>query len=101
MRAVDLIFGTAVAGITLVFSSSHRIAQQVTGVLGSPGATTTINGKQLPPLPPKFGGVIKESYKDSKPWWPPRGVPPKGAANGLQIMTDEQGHCVRGPVVGV
>ena len=43
MRAVDLIFGTAVAGITLVFSSSHGIAQQVTGVLGSPGATTTIN----------------------------------------------------------
>jgi hypothetical protein len=27
-------------------------AQQVTGELGSPGATTTINGKQIPPPPP-------------------------------------------------
>ena len=35
-------------------------AQQVTGVLGSPDATTTVEGKQLPPPPPKFGGVIKE-----------------------------------------
>jgi hypothetical protein len=51
-------------------------------VLGSPSATTTIDGKQLPP-PLKFGGVIKESYKDSKPWWLPRIVPPKGAPNVL------------------
>ena len=35
-------------------------AQQVTGVLGSPEATTTITGKQLPPPDPQFGGVIKE-----------------------------------------
>ena len=42
-------------------------AQQVTGVPGSPSATTTIDGKQLPPPPPKFGGVIKEDAKDSKP----------------------------------
>ena len=37
-----------------------------------------------------FGGVIKESAKNSKPWWPPRVVPPKGAPNVLLIMTDEQ-----------
>ena len=37
------------------------MAQQVNGVLGSPSATTTIEGNQLPPPPPKFGGVIKES----------------------------------------
>ena len=67
-------------------------AQQVTGVLGSPSATTTIPGNQLPPPPPKFGGVIKESYKDSKTWWPPRVVPPKGAPNVLLIMTDDQGY---------
>ena len=36
-------------------------AQQVTGKLGSADATTTIDGKQIPPPPPKFGGVIKES----------------------------------------
>jgi arylsulfatase len=31
-------------------------AQQITGVPGSPSATTTISGKQLPPPDPKFGG---------------------------------------------
>jgi arylsulfatase len=34
--------------------------------------------------------VIKESYKESKPWWPPRVVPLKGAPNVLLIMTDDQ-----------
>jgi arylsulfatase len=66
-------------------------AQQVTGVLGSPGATTTISGKQLPPADPPFGGVISEKAAASTPWWPPRIVPPKGAPNVLLIMTDDQG----------
>ena len=35
-------------------------AQETTGKVGSPGATTTIDGKQLPPPDPKFGGVIKD-----------------------------------------
>ena len=76
-------------------------AQVVTGDLGSPSATTTIDGQQLPPPPPKFGGVIKESAKDSKPWWPPRVVPPKGAPNVLLIMTDDQGYGVSGTFGGV
>jgi arylsulfatase A-like enzyme len=76
-------------------------AQQVTGELGSPSATTTIDGKQLPPPPPKFGGVIKESAKDSRTWWPPRVVPPKGAPNVLLIMTDDQGYGVSGTFGGV
>ena len=66
-------------------------AQQITGTPGSPSATTTINGKQLPPPDPKFGGVIKEKASESKPWWPPRVVPPKGAPNVLLIMTDDCG----------
>jgi len=66
-------------------------AQQVTGVLGSPSATTTISGKQLPPADPPFGGVIRERASESTPWWPPRIVPPKGAPNVLLIMTDDQG----------
>ena len=85
-------------------SSSLRTpptAQQVTGVQGSPSATTTIDGNQLPPQPPKFGGVIKESAKDSKPWWPARVVPPKGAPNVLLIMTDDQGYGVTGTFGGV
>jgi len=67
-------------------------AQQVTGTLGSPGATTTISGKQLPAPDPKFGGVIKEKATESKAWWPPRIVPPKGAPNVLLIMTDDCGY---------
>jgi arylsulfatase A-like enzyme len=74
---------------------------QVTGVLGSPSATTTIDGKYLPPPPPKFGGVINLSAKDSKPWWPPQVVPPKGAPNVLLIMTDDQGYGVSGTFGGV
>jgi arylsulfatase A-like enzyme len=76
-------------------------AQQVTGELGSPSTTTTVNGKQLPPPPPQFGGLIKPSAADSKPWWPPRIVPPKGAPNVLLIMTDDQGYGVSGTFGGV
>jgi arylsulfatase A-like enzyme len=81
--------------------SPAATAQQITGTPGSPSATTTLNGRQLPPPPPKFGGVIKDSYKESKPWWPPRVVPPKGAPNVLLIMTDDQGYGVSGTFGGV
>lgn len=64
---------------------------QVTGTLGSPSATTTITGKELPAPDPAFGGVIKEKATESTPWWPPRIVPPKGAPNILLIMTDDEG----------
>jgi arylsulfatase len=84
-----------------VMAAGIAHAQQVTGTPGSPSATTTIDGKQLPPPPPKFGGVIRESYKDSKPWWPPRVVPPRGAPNILLIMTDDQGYGVSGTFGGV
>ena len=77
------------------------MSQEITGELGSPSATVTIDGKQLPPPPPEFGGVIEETVKDSKPWWPPRIVPPKGAPNVLLIMTDDQGYGVAGTFGGV
>src|SRR5260370_23983119 len=64
---------------------------QTTGEPGSPGATTTISGKQLPPPDPKFGGTIKENAAQSKAWWAPRVVPPKNAPNVLLIMTDDVG----------
>ncbi len=76
-------------------------AQQTTGVPGSPSATTTIDGRQLPPPPAKFGGVIKQTAADSKPYWPPTVVPPKGAPNVLLIMTDDQGYGVSGTFGGV
>ncbi len=75
--------------------------RQTTGTPGSPGATTTIDGKSLPPTPPKFGGVINEEAKDSKPFWPPTVVPPKSASNVLLIMTDDQGYGVSGTFGGV
>jgi len=76
-------------------------AEDVTGTLGSPGATSTINGAQLPPPDPAFGGIIKERATESTPWWPPRVVPPKGAPNILLIMTDDQGYGAPGTFGGV
>ena len=80
---------SALSLTVLVFASAS--AQQITGTPGSPSATTTIDGKQIPPPDPKFGGVIKEKASESTPWWPPRVVPPKGAPNVLLIMTDDSG----------
>jgi hypothetical protein len=70
------------------------LAQQVTGVLGSPSATASISGKQLPAPDPKFAGVIQDDALQSKPWWAPRIVPPKGAPNVLLIITDDAGFGV-------
>jgi arylsulfatase A-like enzyme len=75
--------------------------EKVTGALGSPSATTSLDGKQLPPSPPAFGGVIKESATESTPWWAPRVVPPTGAPNVLLIMTDDQGYGVSSTFGGV
>jgi arylsulfatase A-like enzyme len=66
-------------------------AGQIYGVPGSPSATMAIDGKQLPAPDPKFGGVIKDGALQSKPWWAPRIVPPKGAPNVLLIITDDAG----------
>jgi arylsulfatase len=63
----------------------------ITGVPGSPDATMSIDGRQLPAPAPKFGGVIKDNAYQSKPYWPARIVPPAGAPNVLLIMTDDVG----------
>lgn len=64
--------------ITAILVVAPVTAQQIHGTPGSPSATVTIDGKQIPPPPMKFGGVIKESALDSKQYWHPRVVPPKG-----------------------
>jgi arylsulfatase A-like enzyme len=87
--------------VAWLLNSSAAHAQQITGVPGSPDATMTINGNQLPPPPMPFGGVIKQSAADSTPYWPPRVVPPKGAPNILLIMTDDQGYGVSDTFGGV
>jgi len=76
-------------------------AEQTTGAPGSPTATTTINGEQLPPPPQKFEGVINRNAAQSKPFWPARVVPPKGAPNVLLIMTDDTGFGVSSTFGGV
>src|SRR3954470_14393720 len=85
----------------LALSCTSALAQQVTGVPGSPGATTTIDGKQLPPPEPNFGGGIREKASDSTAWWAPRVVPPKDAPNVLLIMTDDAGFGAPGTFGGV
>ncbi|MBK9520778.1 MAG: arylsulfatase [Rhodocyclaceae bacterium] len=89
------------AGITTLGLPGATVAQQVTGILGSASATTTLSGKQMPPPDPKFGGVIKEKASESKAWWAPRVVPPKGAPNVLLIMTDDSGFGAPGTFGGV
>ena len=79
------------AATTVILVCAPAGAQQTTGVPGSPDATTTIDGRYLPPPPPKFGGEINPDALQSKPYWPARVVPPKGAPNILLIMTDDTG----------
>src|SRR6266481_208846 len=89
------------AMLVMAVATSARAQVQTTGTPGSPSATTTIDGKQLPAPPSKFGGVIKESVKDSTPYWPPRVVPPKSAPNILLIMTDDAGYGISSTFGGV
>src|SRR5438445_10671947 len=76
-------------------------AKQFTATPDDPSSTVTINGKQIPAPPEQFGGLIKESALDSKPFWPSRIVPPQGAPNVLLIMTDDQGYGVSSTFGGV
>jgi arylsulfatase A-like enzyme len=102
LRCTRGLLQPAVVSLVVLLAVAAPIsAQQATGTPGSPSATTTIDGKQIPAPPPKFGGVIKPSYLDSTPWWPPRIVPPKGAPNVLLIMTDDQGYGVSSTFGGV
>ncbi|OMQ46651.1 arylsulfatase [Ensifer sp. 1H6] len=83
------------------FSVFPAAAQNVTGVPGSPSATSTIDGQSLPAAPPAFGGTINLDAQESTPWWPPIVVPPKGAPNVLLIITDDAGYGVSGTFGGV
>jgi arylsulfatase len=75
--------------LALALCCGAASAQQITGT--QPNQTITVEGSQLPAPPAKFGGVINDTAVNSKPWWPPRVVPPKGAPNVLLIITDDVG----------
>jgi arylsulfatase A-like enzyme len=98
MKTTTLAFSAATLLVTTYLPAG---AQQTTGAPGSPSATTTVDGKYLPPPPAPFGGTINLDAKDSKPYWPPTVVPPKSAPNVLLIMTDDQGYGVSGTFGGV
>lgn len=73
----------------------------VSGTMGAPDATASLDGRQLPAPTPAFGGVIERDALNSKAWWVPRTVPPKGAPNILLIMTDDAGFGVPSTFGGV
>jgi arylsulfatase A-like enzyme len=89
------------ASTIALLAATPVMAQETTGVPGSPSATTTIDGRYIPPPPPAFSGKANLSAADSKPGWPPTVVPPKGAPNILLIITDDQGYGVSGTFGGV
>ncbi len=87
---------------TTAKKESEAAAPKVTGgVLGSPSAAITLDGKQLPAPDLEFGGDIKRNALESKAWWPPRVVPPKDAPNVLLIMTDDTGFAAGSTFGGV
>src|SRR6058998_492576 len=103
MKPLRQIILTSIQTCIFIVAAGSLQAEQIqtTGTPGSPGATTTISGKQLPPPDPKFGGVIKDDALQSKAWWAPRVVPPKQAPNILLIITDDSGFGVPSTFGGV
>ncbi len=83
--------GILTLSIVLSIGGTRAAAQEVKGTPGSPGATTTIDGRYIPAPPAPFGGEINLNAVDSRPFWPPTIVPPEGAPNVLLIMTDDCG----------
>lgn len=79
----------AALALSPMIAAAPAAAKQVTGTPGSPSGT--ISGEQLPPPPQKFAGKIGRNSAQSKPYWPARVVPAKGAPNILLIMTDDVG----------
>lgn len=89
-KSAPLVLGI-LACMSSAMLTTAAFAQQTTGEPGSPDATTTIDGRYLPSPPAPFQGQINLNAMQSKPAWPARVVPPKGAPNILVIMTDDVG----------
>ena len=92
MKSARYTFFSGILLVAVVATWSLARAEiQATGTPGSPGATTTIDGRYLPPPPQQFHGDIQPNAYQSKPYWPELVTPPKGAPNILLIMTDDVG----------
>src|SRR5258708_14286307 len=70
-QGLGFLFGLALVWLVVSPAIVTVGAQRTNGTPGSPGATITIDGKQLPPPHPKFAAVIKTKPSKSKPRWPP------------------------------
>ncbi|MGY4502369.1 hypothetical protein ACVWYH_006326 [Bradyrhizobium sp. GM24.11] len=69
------------AALLLLPLTTHNAhGQQVTGAPGSPGATTTIDGRYLPNPSQPFRGEINPNAEQSKPYWPAQGRAAEGRA---------------------
>jgi arylsulfatase A-like enzyme len=101
MKTESLVPVTLAIILAAVLMALPALAQQTTGALGSPEATTTIDGRYLPSPPQKFDGEINVNAAQSKPYWPARIVPPKAAPNILLIMTDDVGFSAPSTFGGV
>ncbi|HEY3278720.1 MAG TPA: arylsulfatase [Syntrophorhabdaceae bacterium] len=101
MRRKEVLITALLAIAALMLSLVPAMAQQITGIPGSPSATITIRGDRLPAPPAKFEGKIERNAMDSKPYWPPRIMPKKDAPNVLLIMTDDSGYGVPSTFGGV
>jgi arylsulfatase len=91
MHSDRWIGSASIIAVGVLLAALPAAAQQTTGTPGSPEATTTIDGRYLPPPPQRFEGSINLNAAQSKPAWPARVVPPKGAPNILLILTDDVG----------
>src|SRR5262245_64696792 len=87
--------------VVAILAAGAAAQIQTTGTPGSPDATTTIDGRYIPPPPQKFQGDIKLNAAQSTPAWPARVVPPRGAPNILLIMTDDVGFGAPSKLGGV
>ena len=81
MKTLRRLLFSSIHGCALIVLATSIHAQQVqtTGAPGSPDATMTIDGRYLPAPPAPFQGEINLNALQSKPAWPARVVPPKGA----------------------
>ena len=74
-----LLSGIIVAAVLSGAPSAQ--AQQITGTPGSPSATTTIDGRNIPNPPAPFAGKVNLSYCGlqtrlaSRPWCRPKARP--------------------------
>ena len=93
--------GKPVALAVAALATQIAAGQQASCPPGSPCATTTIDGRYIPPPPQQFNGEIELNALQSKPAWPARVAPPKGAPNVLLIMTDDVGFAAPSTFGGV